>query len=98
MTTKISQTEKRYSQYLGGLYYDMRFGRLVIVENIKKNEYSNMYYVYYTILDHPEHKNKSKPAIDFDRDIKGGTILEVNSEEQYASLKRQFNNGHRLLR
>ena len=37
MTTKLSQTEKRYSRYLGNLYYDMRWGRLVIVENVKKN-------------------------------------------------------------
>lgn len=98
MTTKISQTEKRYSQYLGNLYYDMRFGRLVIIENVKKNDYSNMYYVYYTILDHPVHKNKSKPAIDFERDIKAGAILEVNNEEQYVSFRKHFYNGHRILK
>jgi hypothetical protein len=98
MTTKLSQTEKRYSRYLGNLYYDMRFGRLVVVENVKKNEYSNMYYVHYTILDRAEQKTKSKPAIDFERDIKGGIILEVNNEEQYSTFRNQFNNGHRILR
>ena len=98
MTTKLSQTEKRYSRYLGNLYYDMRWGRLVIVENVKKNEYSNMYYVHYTILDRAEQKTKSKPAIDFERDLKGGTIFEVNNEEQYSTFRNQFNNGHRILR
>jgi len=76
----------------------MRFGRLVVVENVKKNEYSNMYYVHYTILDRAEQKTKSKPAIDFERDIKGGIILEVNNEEQYSTFRNQFNNGHRILR
>ena len=98
MTTKISQTEKRYSQYVGNLYYDMRWGRLITVDNVKKNDYSNMYYVYYTILDRPEQKSKNKPAIDFERDLKGGTILEVNDEEQYSSFKRHFNNGNRIVR
>jgi len=98
MTTKLSQTEKRYSRYLGNLYYDMRWGRLVIVENVKKNEYSNMYYVHYTILDRAEQKTKSKPAIDFERDLKGGTIFEVNNEEQYNTFRNQFNNGFRSLK
>jgi hypothetical protein len=98
MTTKLSQTEKRYSRYLGNLYYDMRWGRLVIVENVKKNEYSNMYYVHYTILDRAEQKTKNKPAIDFERDIKSSIILEVNSEEQYNTFRNQFNNGNRILK
>ena len=96
MATKLTTTEREYSKYIGGLYFDCRFGRLMLVEKVAKRSYTNAYYVTYSILNHPDRKTKEKMAIDFKRDIKQNIYIEVNDKKHYEDLLLEFKkNGHR---
>lgn len=96
MATKLTTTEKEYSKYIGGLYFDCRFGRLMMVEKVAKRSYTNAYYVTYVILNHPEHKTKERMAIDFKREIKQNIFIEVESRKHYEDLLLEYiKNGHR---
>lgn len=98
MATKLTTTEREYSKYIGGLYFDCRFGRLIMVEKVAKRSYTNAYYVTYVILNHPQRKTKEKMAIDFKRDVDQNIIVEVENKQQYEELTLKFQKNHSILR
>lgn len=98
MTTKLTTTEREYSRYIGGLYFDSRFGRLMMVEKVAKRSYTNAYYVTYSILNHPDRRTKDRLAIDFKREIKQNIFIEVESKQHYEDLLLEYKKNHSILR
>ena len=90
MATTLTTTEREYSKYIGGLYFDSRFGRLILVEKVAKRSYTNAFYVTYTVLNHPERRTKDKLAIDFKRDLKNNILKEVENKEHYDNLLADY--------
>lgn len=97
MTTTLTPTEKKYSKYIGGLYFDKRFCRLLVVEKVAKRSYTNAFYVTYRILNTSEQKTKDKMAIDFDREL-GFNIVEVVSQEHYEQLCLEYKKNFGIIR
>jgi len=98
MATTLTTTEREYSKYVGGLYFDSRFGRLILVEKVAKRGYTNAFYVTYTVLNHPDRKTKERMAIDFKRDLKQNILVEVESKQHYENLLLEYKKNHSILR
>lgn len=98
MATKLTTTEREYSKYIGGLYFDSRFCRLMMVEKVAKRSYTNAYYVTYIVLNHPDRKTKEKMAIDFKRDLKQNILVEVESKQHYENLLLEYKKNHSIIR